>query len=99
MAGGRRGLRPGTAAVTGGMLALIEHPDRKATPRSIPQWLPVASEEMIRCTTPIQHFRRTATRDTQIRGQKFRADDKVVVWYSSGNRDESVFPGPFRFDL
>jgi cytochrome P450 len=54
---------------------------------------------MIRWTTPIQHFRRTATRDTRIAGQRIRENDRVVVWYASANRDESVFEEPFRFDI
>jgi cytochrome P450 len=54
---------------------------------------------MTRWTTPIHHFRRTVTRDTQIAGQRLREGDKVVVWYSSANRDESVFEEPFRFDI
>ena len=44
-------------------------------------------------------FRRTATRDTEIRGQRIRAGEKVVLWYGSGNRDEEVFEEPFRFDV
>ncbi len=58
-----------------------------------------AIEEMIRWTTPIHHFRRTATRDTTIAGQPIREHDRVVVWYSSANRDELVFTEPFRFDI
>jgi cytochrome P450 len=45
------------------------------------------------------HFRRTATRDTELRGQKIRAGEKVVMWYCSGNRDEEVFPDAYRFDV
>jgi cytochrome P450 len=45
------------------------------------------------------HFRRTATRDVEMRGQQIKAGDKVVTWYISANRDEEVFPDPYRFDV
>jgi cytochrome P450 len=60
---------------------------------------PTAVEEVVRWATPVIHFRRTATRDTELRGQKIRAGEKVVMFYCSGNRDEEVFPEPFRFDV
>ena len=50
-------------------------------------------------STPVQHFRRTAKRDTTIRGVDIKEGDKVVMWYCSGNRDEDVFPDPARFDI
>ena len=93
------GIETTKASTTGGLLALIENPDQWATLAADPAALPVAIEEMIRWSTPIHHFRRTATRDTEIRGQKIRENDKVVVWYSSANRDEEVFENPFRFDI
>jgi cholest-4-en-3-one 26-monooxygenase len=93
------GIETTKAAISGGMLALMEHPDQWATLRGQPDALPGAIEEMIRWVSPIQHFRRTATRDTTISGQPVRENDKVVVWYSSANRDESVFEEPFRFDI
>lgn len=93
------GVETTKAAVSGGMLALIEHPDQASALFADPRLLASAIEEMIRWTTPIHHFRRTATRDTQVRGQKIRENDKVVVWYSSANRDEEVFSDPFRFDI
>jgi cytochrome P450 len=49
--------------------------------------------------TPVIHFRRTATRDTEIRGQRVREGDKVVLFYPSANRDEEVFPEPHHFDV
>jgi cholest-4-en-3-one 26-monooxygenase len=93
------GIETTKAAISGGMLALTEHPDQWAALRRDPDALPGAIEEMIRWVTPIQHFRRTATRDTMISDQPIREDDKVVVWYASANRDESVFEDPFRFDI
>jgi cytochrome P450 len=58
-----------------------------------------AVEEVLRHATPVQHFRRTATRDTEIAGTAIKAGDKVVMWYCSGDRDESVFPDSARFDI
>ena len=54
---------------------------------------------MLRFVTPVVHFRRTALRDTEIRGQKIAAGDKVVVFYSSANRDDAAFAEPERLDL
>ena len=58
-----------------------------------------AVEEIVRYASPVIHFRRTATRDTEIRGQKIAEGEKVVMWYNSGNRDEEVFADPYRFDV
>ncbi|HVW33440.1 MAG TPA: cytochrome P450, partial [Acidimicrobiia bacterium] len=60
--------------------------------------LPAAVEEMLRWWTPVMHFRRTATADTELAGVRIRAGDKVVVWFSAANRDPAVFPDPDRFD-
>ncbi|MEU1476366.1 cytochrome P450 [Streptomyces sp. NPDC005760] len=56
-------------------------------------------EEFVRHASPVVEFARTATRDTELAGQKITAGDKVVIFYCSGNRDESVFPDPHKFDL
>ncbi|MCR9095739.1 MAG: cytochrome P450 [bacterium] len=93
------GIETTKAAISGGMLAFTEHPDQWARLRREPGGLPVAIEEVIRWTTPIHHFRRTATRDTEIGGQAIRQEDRVVVWYSSANRDEAVFDAPDTFDI
>jgi cytochrome P450 len=85
--------------VAGGMLALIEHPEQRARLRAEPGLLPSAIEEMLRWVTPVVHFRRTATRATELRGRRIAAGDKVVVFYSSANRDEEVFAAPDRFDI
>lgn len=60
---------------------------------------PTAVEEIVRWATPVIHFRRTATEDTEISGQRIAAGDKVVMWYESGNRDERHFDDPYRFDI
>ena len=85
--------------IAGGMLALIEHPAERARLVADPALLPRAVEEMLRWVSPVIHFRRTATRDTELRGQTIRAGQKVVLFYPSANRDEAVFPEPERFDV
>ena len=61
--------------------------------------LPTAVEEMLRYTSPVVNFRRTAMEDTVIRGQPIAAGDKLMVFYGSANRDEDVFADPDRFDV
>jgi len=84
--------------ITGGMLALFEHPEQRARLRSDRDLLPSAIEEMLRWVTPVMHFRRTATTDVELGGETIRAGDKVVMWYTSANRDERAFPHADRFD-
>ncbi|WP_233277939.1 cytochrome P450 [Myxococcus stipitatus] len=85
--------------ISGGMLALMEHPEELARLRANPALLPTAVEEMLRWVSPVVCFRRTVTRDTVLRGQQLREGDKVVLFYPSANRDESVFENPGRFDI
>ncbi len=85
--------------VSGGMFALMEHPAERRRLLDDPSLIPSGVEEMLRWVTPVVCFRRTATCDTELRGQKIRENDKVVLYYSSANRDESVFPDPDRFDV
>ncbi|HEY8518180.1 MAG TPA: cytochrome P450 [Candidatus Binatia bacterium] len=85
--------------VAGGMLELIRHPDERRKLTENPSLLPTAIEEMLRYCSPVVHFRRTATRDVEIRGQTIAAGDKVVIFYASANRDPSVFSDPDRFDV
>ncbi|WP_030482072.1 cytochrome P450 [Lentzea albidocapillata] len=85
--------------IPGGMIALLEHPDQYARLRADRSLLDTAVEEMLRWWTPVMHFRRTAVRDTSLSGQEIKAGDKVVVWFSSANRDERVFTEPDRFDV
>jgi cholest-4-en-3-one 26-monooxygenase len=80
-------------------LALMENPAERAKLLADPSLVPQAVEEMLRWGTPVMHFRRTAQRDTEIRGQRIAEGDKVVIWYISANRDESVFDDPYRFDV
>jgi cholest-4-en-3-one 26-monooxygenase len=53
----------------------------------------------LRWASPIHYFRRTATRDVELRGKTIKAGDRVVLWYPSGNRDGEAFPDPFHFDV
>ncbi|MBI2237611.1 MAG: cytochrome P450 [Actinobacteria bacterium] len=85
--------------ISHGMLALMEHPDQMERLRNDMSLMPAAVEEILRWATPVLHFRRTATRDLELRGQRIRKGDKVVTWYISANRDEEVFPDPYRFDI
>jgi cholest-4-en-3-one 26-monooxygenase len=85
--------------ISGGMLQLIEHPDERARLLADPSLLPTAVEEMLRFVSPVMHFRRTATRDVELGGQKIREGDKVILWYISANRDADVFPDADRFDV
>jgi cytochrome P450 len=82
-----------------GMRALIEHPEQRRKLIADPELIPSAVEEIFRWVTPLMHFRRTATRDTEIAGHPIAAGEKVVVWYASANRDERVFDDPFSFDV
>jgi len=85
--------------ITGGMLALIEHPEQRTRLLADPSLLPSAVEEMLRWVSPVNYFRRTATRDAEIRGVPIRAGEKVTLWYPSANRDEDQFPDPDAFDV
>ena len=85
--------------ISGGLLALIEHPDQYQLLREQPALIPTAVEEMLRWVTPVIHFRRTATTNAEIRGQTIRRGDKVVMWYPSANRDEDMFERPDVFDV
>ncbi|HEY8494827.1 MAG TPA: cytochrome P450 [Myxococcota bacterium] len=87
-------------AISHGMKALCDHPDqRRIWAEDFERIAPTAVEEIVRWATPVIHFRRTATADTEIRGVRIAAGQKVVMWYCSGNRDEEVFADPFRFDV
>ena len=78
-------------AISGGAIALMEHPDQRAALAADPSLIPNAVEEMVRWVSPIKSFARTATRDTEIRGQKVSEGDFVVLSYASANRDEEVY--------
>ena len=83
----------------GGLLALLSHPGQYRRLREDRSLLPSAIEEMLRWWTPVMHFRRTATADVRLSDVDIRAGDKVVVWFSSANRDPEVFEDPDAFDI
>jgi cholest-4-en-3-one 26-monooxygenase len=87
------------SSYSGGMLALTERPDQYERLRADPALIPSAVEEFVRWVTPTMYFRRTAMRDTEIRGVPVRSGEKVVLWFASGNRDEDVFAEANRFDI
>lgn len=82
-----------------GMLALLDHPEQLAALRADPSLIPAAVEEILRYTSVVNYFVRTATRDAEVAGQPVARDEKVVMWYTSASRDEAVFDDPQRFDI
>jgi cytochrome P450 family 142 subfamily A polypeptide 1 len=86
-------------AISGGMLALMEHPEECERLRLHPELIDSAAEEILRYVSPIICFRRTVTEPTEIRGQVIRPDERVLLLYQSANRDEAVFADPDRFDV
>jgi cholest-4-en-3-one 26-monooxygenase len=84
-------------AMSGGLLALIQNPDQLEKLRRDPSLIDTAVEEILRWTTPVIQFCRTATRDFELRGQTIRAGDSMCLFYPSANRDEEVFDRPFEF--
>ncbi len=83
----------------GACIALLEHPGAAGELRADLGLLATAADEMLRWWTPVMTFRRTATSDCELGGQPIRSGEKVVVSFTSANRDESVFAGPDRFDI
>ena len=86
-------------ALAHGMLALMQHPEQKAKLAANLDLMPKAVDEILRWGTPVMCFRRTATEDITIRNTQVKAGDKVVIWYISANRDETVFDDPYTFDI
>src|SRR5262249_22678436 len=84
-------------AMTGGMLAFLDNPGELPKLRRDPALVGSPVEEIVRWTTPVIQFSRTATRDYPLRGQTVRAGQSVCLFYASGNRDEEVFDEPFAF--
>jgi cytochrome P450 len=83
----------------GACIALLEHPAAQDDLRADPALMPGAAEEMLRWWTPVMTFRRTATSDCELGGQHIDKGEKVVVSFTSANRDETVFANPDRFDI
>jgi cytochrome P450 len=85
--------------LSSGVRLLLQHPAALADLRADPSLIPGAVEEMLRYESPLHYFRRTATRDTALRGQAIKAGDRVALYYGAANRDPEVFPDPERFDI
>ena len=87
-------------AISHGMKALCDYPEqRNIWSRDFDKVAPTAVEEVVRWATPVIHFRRTVTADTEVGGQKIAEGQKVVMFYNSANRDEAMFKNPYRFDV
>lgn len=86
-------------SMSGLVEALDLHPDQLDLLHGDRTLIPNAAQEIIRWQSPVTHMRRTATRDTELAGQRIREGEKIIMWYISANRDESVFPDSDRFDV
>lgn len=86
-------------SLTGGLLALLQRPDQLERLMEDDSLLPTAVDEMIRWSTPVRHFCRTATEDCEIRGKQIKAGDLMLLSYPSANRDEDHFEDPQEFKL
>jgi cytochrome P450 len=88
-----------SSAITGGMQALAENPDVLAQLQADPSLIANAADEMIRWTSPVRHFMRTAQEDTEVAGQKIAKGDWLYLSYLAANRDPKMFPNPHTFDV
>lgn len=85
------------SAISGGLLALIRHPEQLDLLRERPELCGAAADEIVRWTSPVVHFVRRATEDCEVGGRPVRAGDRLALFYPSANRDEEVFGDPFAF--
>lgn len=85
--------------MSGGLEALLLHPEQWAMLQADRSLLPNAIEEMLRWVTPVRNMNRTATRDVVLGGQQVLAGDRLLLLYQAGNRDPEVFNDPYRFDI
>jgi cholest-4-en-3-one 26-monooxygenase len=86
-------------ALSHGMLALMQHPDQRQKLIDDPSHMGTAVEEILRWGTPVMNFRRTVTSNVEVAGQQLKEGDKVIIYYMSANRDETVFDDPYTFDV
>jgi cytochrome P450 len=87
------------ATYASGMRALMEDPAQRQLVLDDPSLIPGVVEESLRMFPAFAHFRRTATRDTELNGKQIKEGEKVVMWYASSNRDETRYEDPDRFDV
>jgi cholest-4-en-3-one 26-monooxygenase len=85
--------------ISGGMYALTQYPEQWDRLKADPSLIPTAADEIVRWVSPVNLFRRTPTQDVEIAGVPIKKGEKVVIYYSSANRDESVFKDPDVFDI
>jgi cytochrome P450 len=87
-------------AVGGGMLTLFQHPDQLARLRGdLDRLLPTATDEILRWVSPVIYMRRTASKDTEVRGVPISEGDALALYYGAANRDEDVFADAGTFDI
>src|ERR1700691_1741319 len=87
------------ATYCSGMRALMQDPEQRRLLLDDPALVPGAVEESLRMFPAFAHFRRTATRDTELGGRQIKAGERVVMWYASSNRDDSRYEHPDSFDV
>jgi cytochrome P450 len=88
-----------SATISGGMKALLEHPDQLAKLQDNPELAERAAREMIRWVSPVRHMMRTTTEDIVLRGKSIKAGDSLCLWYPSANRDSDAIDNPDVFDI
>lgn len=88
-----------SSSLSGGLEALIRHPEQLAALQADPSLIPNAVDEIIRWVTPVRHFMRQAQTDTEIAGRKVAKGEWFLLSYLSANRDESLFADPMKFDI
>jgi cytochrome P450 len=93
------GLETTRNAISAGLLALLEHREQMDLLLEHPEIMPTAVEEILRWASPVTHFARVATMDTELGGKQIHAGDRVALWFPSANRDEAIFRDPYSFDL
>ena len=86
-------------ALTGGMLAFMQYPEQLAKLRADPALMPLAIEEILRWTTPVKHFCRTATEDCKVAGKAIKAGDHFLFSFPSGSFDEEIYDDPTSFRI
>ena len=88
-----------SATISGGMKALLDHPEQLAKLRADPSLAKQAAREMIRWVSPVRHMMRTTTKDIELRGKSLKAGDSLCLWYPSANRDSDGIDNPDVFDI
>ena len=86
-------------SISGGLLALNQHPSEYDKLRADPGVIPGMVAEIIRWQTPLSYMRRTAFSDFELAGKQIKENDKVIMWYISANRDDTKFDDPYKFDI